>query len=43
VRWERLAENYLAFLHLACVRILLRFMRWLLVNARSWKSSQRSC
>lgn len=26
VRWERLAENYLAFLHLACARILLRHL-----------------
>jgi len=26
VRWERLAENYVAFLHLACARILLRHL-----------------
>ena len=26
VRWERKAENYLAFLHLACILILLRHL-----------------
>jgi len=26
VRWERHVENYLAFVHLACARILLRYL-----------------
>jgi hypothetical protein len=34
VRYERVAENFLGMLHLACGLILRGFMRWSLIGSR---------
>jgi len=40
VRYERLTSNFLGFLHLACIAILLRGMKWVSTSDLG-RSSQR--